>query len=305
MRIAAVACFLSATAAAQPLPPFPTNTEALEARVETDARAYAPDAPVEVRFTLANPTDSLAVIAGSASCVVQFVLDDFESAGHTECTLQDVGIPIPARGSRTWVWRLDPRELGLPTRSGTHRLVGYYSDALRDTTAFEAPAALGGTLDYGTVAGVTSPDLAALRDSLQAVVLSESVTAAGGVRGRWRIAGVSVDSAAARLAADARFLYAEALRVVSYAEVFVTDGAPAAPPRARARAFPNPASESVTLDVDRDGAFEVEVIDALGRIVATTPALGRRVRVDTSRLPAGAYAARIGGRVSVRFTVVR
>lgn len=304
MRIATLVCALlaSATVAAQPFPPVPVNTEALVARVETSASAYASGETIEVRFTLSNPTDALAVIAGSESCIVQFVLDDFESVYNTACTLQDVGIPIPPRGARTWVWRLDPRDLGLPTRSGTHRLVGYHSGALRDTTTFDSPRNLGGLLAYRTAEGVTAPDLAALRDSLQAEVLFE-YPAFGGIGGEWRIAGVSLDSTAARLAAEARFRSAEALRFVSYDRVFATDGEPAAPPSARLRAFPNPASEFVTLDLDRDG--EVEVVDALGRTVMTVQATGRRAHIDTSRLPVGAYAARVAGRAAVRFTVAR
>ena len=79
--------------------------------------------------------------------------------------------------------------------------------------------------------------------------------------------------------------------------------------------YPNPSRTSATLAfrLDATGSVRLTLVDALGRTVAVLHdgelAAGEQtVRVDTSRLPAGVYVARLdaGGRVEARrITVVR
>ncbi|HEX9950266.1 MAG TPA: T9SS type A sorting domain-containing protein [Rubricoccaceae bacterium] len=81
------------------------------------------------------------------------------------------------------------------------------------------------------------------------------------------------------------------------------------------RAVPNPSRNATTLafHLDAAGPVRLTLIDALGRTVAVLHdgelAAGEQTaRVDTSRLPAGVYVARLdaGGRVETRrLTVVR
>lgn len=101
--------------------------------------------------------------------------------------------------------------------------------------------------------------------------------------------------------------------------VFDLDGTIAneAPPtETRARrlaAFPNPARGATTLRFAADGPARLVLLDVLGRTVAVlldgeTGAGERTVRVDTSRLPAGVYVARLdagGETTTARVTVVR
>ena len=302
MRLVLLAVLLvPAGAAGQP--PRTSNVEALVASVETGAPAYDYGEIIEVRFTLANPTDSLATLVGSSSCQAQFELDGLRSGEHTICTLDEIEIPIRPHASRTWVWRLDPREIGLPSQSSTHTLVGEFYPK-RDTTTFEAPAYLGGVVYFSTVPGVRSADLQALRDSLHAEVLEEyeSLNPQAGINGRWRISGVQVDSAAALYSADSRFRAMEVVRWIQYADIVVTAGEPEPAAVRAGRAYPNPASTVVTLDLGADGGTAVKVFDRLGRRVLEARAAGR---LDVSGLPAGVYVACVAGRPAVRFTVAR
>lgn len=75
--------------------------------------------------------------------------------------------------------------------------------------------------------------------------------------------------------------------------------------------FPNPTAGRATVrfELAEAGAVRVDLVDALGRVVATLAdgpyAAGpHEVAVDTSGLPAGVYAVRLGG-ASRRLTVVR
>ena len=224
-------------------------------------------------------------------------------------------MPIPARSARTWVWQIDPAELGLPNRPGPHTLVGHYGPGLADTLTFEAPVYLGGVLDYRTVPGTELEALRPLMDSLRA----EPVYTYGDVRegywGRWRTAGVHLDSAVARYSSDPRFAYVEADRTVQVERSFVTSGesGPAAAD-VRTAAYPNPAHEYVLLHVGTAALerAEIDVYDGLGRLVLRAPeqtvTAATPARVDVSALPAGVYVFRVrGGRVerSGRFTVAR
>ncbi len=81
-----------------------------------------------------------------------------------------------------------------------------------------------------------------------------------------------------------------------------TVAAEASPAVLAVRLGPNPARDRLT--VTADGLVRVEVLDALGRVVAQS---GQR-DFDVSRLPAGVYAARVwsaGGVTARAFTIIR
>ena len=60
------------------------------------------------------------------------------------------------------------------------------------------------------------------------------------------------------------------------------------------RVYPVPAGRSATVEADEASA--VEVVDALGRVVASGEAApGRPLRLDVSAWPAGVYVARSVG----------
>jgi len=73
---------------------------------------------------------------------------------------------------------------------------------------------------------------------------------------------------------------------------------------------PNPARDSVRIDIEAAGAVTVEMIDALGRRVrlVSEGAASRTVTVDVGDLPSGVYSVRVAGdgeRIATPLTVVR
>lgn len=317
LALLAVALFVATAPRAQPAQ---YNVEALSPSVSTGKPAYGYGETIEIRFTLANGSDEPATLVGTDTCQAQFVLDAFESIDNTICTLIDREIPIPARSERTWVWRLDPVELGLPNAPGPHTLVGYYDAGTdgflaSDTLTFEAPMYLGGIVGYGLVPGVELEALRPLMDSLQAEPIHTFRDAEEGHWGIWRILGVHLDSTAARYSADARFRYVEAIREVFFEETFVTSGeaGPVAATGLEAAAYPNPMRAYVLLPAasPHPERVVVEVYDGLGRLVLRVPervVTAAPVRVEVGSLAAGVYVYWMyGGEVerSGRFTVVR
>lgn len=88
---------------------------------------------------------------------------------------------------------------------------------------------------------------------------------------------------------------------------------PTEAPRRGLAAFPNPARGATTLRFTATGPTRLVLLDMLGRTVAVmldgeTGTGERTVRVDTARLPAGVYVARLdagGETTTARLTVVR
>ena len=70
-------------------------------------------------------------------------------------------------------------------------------------------------------------------------------------------------------------------------------------------AFPNPATDVITLETGRSGAYSVRVFDVRGALVAEVAANASRVQLDCSTWPAGTYTVEVVGGSSVAVTVVR
>jgi len=290
-----------------------SNVEALTVSVSTDASAYASGEEIEVRVTIANPTDSLAVVDATPGCMAWFTLGAFESQRWTPCILISLPIEFPAYSSRTTVWRLDPPDLGVPLSAGEHQLVGYAIVGEPDTTSFEAPAATGGRVRFHGVAGLTHESLSSLRDSLSAEVLAEGEDSLGQIVGEWRVHSAPLDSIVVRYQTDARFQTFEANReMLPPAEVFVAEEERPSVPQIQVSAFPNPASETIELAIVSGplGSVTLEVFDGLGRLVqrGTRAQTERAVQIDVHDWPPGIYTARVStgdASSTLRFTVAR
>ncbi|GAB5536209.1 MAG: hypothetical protein Rubg2KO_24580 [Rubricoccaceae bacterium] len=290
-----------------------SNIDALTVSVASNASVYAEGETIEVSVTIANPTDSSAVLHGAPGCTVWFTLDAFESSEWTPCALADLPILFPAYSARVYSWVLDPADFGLPLSGGSHQLVGYAIVGEPDTTTFEAPAATGGRVYFTGAPGLTHDDLASLRDSLAADVLFEADRPSGGILGRWRVRGAPLDSIVARYQSDPRFLDFEAIREMEPpAEAFIADKEEPVALHLRVRAFPNPASERIELAIRARSTepVAVEVFDALGRLMhERTGVRGRgSLLLDVRDWPPGIYTAHVRTRdanSTLRFTVAR
>ncbi len=182
--------------------------------------------------------------------------------------------------------------------TGTATDLGYTAatvEILRAATAGGrvcAPTASGFALPGVTVATTA----ATLVVNEAGVVLAPDAIAAGAavrVSGTFDAAGALVASRVTVLAASA---------------VVADEGAPAV--AVALAAFPNPTAGAATLRVGLVAAdVQVDVLDALGRVVLRAESRGAEVQLDTAGLPAGVYAVRAvaDGRVvgTTRLTVVR
>ncbi|HEX8387289.1 MAG TPA: T9SS type A sorting domain-containing protein [Rubricoccaceae bacterium] len=98
--------------------------------------------------------------------------------------------------------------------------------------------------------------------------------------------------------------------IIDFSRYVVADAGPAAATFS-VEAFPNPATDGVTVRVGEGVGAEVSVVDARGRVVrrSRVEAGAEAVRVDTGGLAPGAYTVRAtaadGRRASSRFVVVR
>ncbi|MEO0558469.1 MAG: T9SS type A sorting domain-containing protein [Bacteroidota bacterium] len=291
---------VSALASSQPYPSDPTerNVEALTTTVSTDKPSYAEGEVIEIRVTIANPTDSSAVKRYGHGCITQFSLNGLSTEEYTACTLAVRPIEFPPYSSLTVVWHVDPLDMGWPTHGGTHTVIGS-SVGEPDTTTFDAPAAMGGRVTFRTVQGLTPADLASLRDSLSAEVLSEWESD-GRVQGDWRVRGAALDTIVVRYQADSRFDHFEAIRwIVPTEEVFTAADATPLNSSLQVLAFPNPVSETLELTISASQPEEatLEVFDALGRrIYLDTSWRGTTRQLDVSQWPPGLYTVRVSTR---------
>ena len=70
-------------------------------------------------------------------------------------------------------------------------------------------------------------------------------------------------------------------------------------------AFPNPATDVITLETGRSGGYTVRVIDVRGALVAEVAANASRVHLDCSAWPAGTYTVELFGGPAATVTVIR
>lgn len=308
-----------AAAAAQP---------ALRSEASAGQEAYGYGEPITVRYTVRNDGDEGTALWGSSSCPVGLAFGTLVTPGEGGgCTADEAPVPVGAGGSVTWVWVLDPAEVGAPEADGEQTVRAYVNgrcggtaaDAgpacrLEATATFTAPRYLGGPL-WVVYATDAADSLAVLKRTYRATV-TDSTTAFGRTSERWVVDGVPLVETAIALNLNGFVDQASPARAVYPTDRLATavDGPPgAAPPLVTAPA-PNPATTTATFTVEvaEAGPVTVDLVDVLGRRVLVLhdgPLAGgaaHRFRLQAGSLPAGSYVVRVagGGAVETRRVVV-
>ncbi len=283
--------------------------------VSADKEVYGYGEAIEVTVAITNNTAAPFTLIGSTSCQAEFRFDDYDSFPRV-CTADYVEIRFNPGAWRGWTWTLDPAEMGLPGSDGSHAIVGYYPGTeLVDTVFVSAPAFLGGLLSVSTAAPVTEEQIAAVKDSLNAVVLYD-FNSEHGLTEVWRVHGVTVDSAVARWGSDSRFSSFEPWRHPPGYVLTHRDGvAPRRDETSRLSVFPNPCSKECLVDFGTHDsrATQLIVYDMMGRAVASGPGTTVETRgttgqwiLDVSQFAYGIYllAVQQGNRTRSTLLVV-
>jgi hypothetical protein len=307
------------------LAPAALAQDGIAPSVTTDQAEYAYGETIEIRYTLANDgTTPFTVWGASVGCQAELIFDDLDFSDPEQvvpqlCTTDTRPYDFPPGASATWVWLIDPAELGLPRSDGTHTITAYFDDQDFDgngplteetvaSVTFVAPQYLGGRLHVILASGVTEDDVQDVLDALNAVILDPSTdpTIPEPEGDLWEISGTTLEEAAQIYSDDERFLLIEPYRYLAYESVIFTDDEDGAPPRtdpSLTAAHPNPfaASTSFALTVPESGRTRVEVFDVLGRRVAVLHdgplAAGpeHRFTFHAADLPSGLYVVRASG----------
>lgn len=273
--------------------------------VTTDRSSYAYGEVIKINATISNPTDDTFELVGSSSCQAQFLFDNFDSYQNTICTADEYILEFGPGSERTWTWEITPSVHGLPTSDGEHTIVAYFPGSdLADTIRVDAPEYLGGRLSVGIEQGISSDQLAPLRDTLSAEIVSSFETSRG-LSETWEISGISLDQAIDEYSGDSRFRYFEITRMIQYAFNISTEDTPGgAAGMVLSSPYPNPCSSEcfVRLDLPTSQAVQIVIFDLLGRelLVVHNGYLRRdsnhRLTIDAARLANGAYVLRAIGR---------
>jgi hypothetical protein len=315
VRALVLCLVLAGAASAQP---------ALVTEASVDREAYGYGEPVTLRYTLRNEGTEPAVLWEYCDSHT-FTLDSFTSPGaDVACVTMAERREIAPGGSATWVWIVDPKELGVPDGDGLQTITGRTDVRcgpdeatttqcqLEASATFTAPRYVGGALavEYPLANADT---VAALERAYRATV-ADSSARNDEVHERWLIEGTSVSDAVAALNENGVVSGAKDVRTAL--PVRVTSGQPGPAPAALTPPAPNPTVATATFTVRLAGpeAVTIDLVDALGRRVAVLhdgPLAGgvdHPFRVSVGSLPAGVYTVRVLGRTvrqSHRVTVAR
>lgn len=271
------------------------------ATLETNKPEYEYGEPIALAFTIENPSDTLFILKGSTSCQAQFKFDDFDSAMHTACTLDDIDIMFSPGSYRTWHWELDPRRLGLPDTSGTHTIIGHYS-SYSDTLQIIAPKFNGGPLTVEINDDVPGDTLEAIKSNLNAVVYVSFPYGNGVTYEEWGIEGMSPEDAIAVYGNHAAFRSMVRPEILVYYMAIVnTEKETPETVGLESVIYPNPVRTTATLEINGRTLqpVQVKIFDVLGRermmlyegIITGT----REFTIDGSILSSGIYLYKIEG----------
>jgi hypothetical protein len=121
-------------------------------KVTTDKLNYSYGDSIEVRVTLTNNTNAPFTIYRSSSCVAMIKFNDVKF--QTACTADQHEFYFSVGMSMTWIWKLDPKELGIPDQEGQQKIVGLCYP-LRDSIFINAPKYRGGIVAVGIKDGIS------------------------------------------------------------------------------------------------------------------------------------------------------
>lgn len=271
--------------------------------IETDKSNYEYGEVIELRTTVKNESESTYSYEGSSSCFTMLNrFNDFEF--DPICTSDAWYYELSPGDMRQDIWKLDPAELGLPDRDGTHTIYLSAPWGLNDSIQFEAPRFYGGLIKIGFEDDVSESEIEAFADSLNRLeVYGEGSTDNINFE-IWQISGFSIDSLAQAYQDNSRLKLIEAHRKYPFNEWnVVTSSEPETEiPESFTlqQNYPNPFNPITTIEFVIPEAVEVQlhIYDTMGRRLTTLVDDLKQVGIhqvnwDATNMASGTYLYRL------------
>lgn len=239
-----------------------------ETEIWSDKATYQEGEVMLVTLKVSNPDQ--ATYTWTTPC--NFPTLDFDGLhlDYRYCQLYTEFFQFTPGSWRSWTFTLQPNVLGLPQIDGEHEVVVYFAH-LSDTVHFSAPMYLGGRVKAWISLSANPDSVAAVRDALHATVIS-SHEFPNFIDEVWEIVGMTIEDADAEYDGpdvDVRVIE----RTLDLEDVTSVDLDHRAeiPERTAVVVYPNPFKGSSTIHIrtNSTGHVSVEVVDLVGRRVAT------------------------------------
>lgn len=236
-------------------------------KVTTHKSSYSYGDSIEVRVTLTNNTNAPFTIYRSSSCVAMIKFSDVRF--QTMCTADQHEFNFSVGMSMTWIWKLDPKELGIPDQEGQQKIVGLCYP-LKDSIYINAPKYRGGIVAVGIRDSVPESVYKNLRDSINATVIDRWGSPL--VVEHWRISNHSIDSLVEKYSKDYRLNWIEAKRPLQFSKQIVTsiDNPRELPSEySLSQNYPNPFNPftKIKYKLPKSSYVKMVVYDNLGRTI--------------------------------------
>lgn len=267
-------------------------------KVTTDKLNYSYGDSIEVRVTLTNNTNAPFTIYRSSSCVAMIKFNDVKF--QTACTADQHEFYFSVGMSMTWIWKLDPKELGIPDQEGQQKIVGLCYP-LRDSIFINAPKYRGGIVAVGIKDGISEIVYKSFRDSINATVIDR--WGSPFVVEIWRISNRSIDSLVEKYSKDYRLRWMEANRPLQFTQQIVTSiNNPKELPSefSLSQNYPNPFNPvtKIKYEIPKSSYVKMVIYDNLGRTIKVLVdefqnAGSYEINLNAINLSSGVYYYRI------------
>lgn len=246
-------------------------------KVRTDKTEYQYGEPITIMVDVINKGDSNKIIHAGCFSTWQagFIFNELDNQKFEWCLTLTEDIFFPPQSTRTYSWKINPGEHGLPQKNGEQIIIAYMRQlpGLFDTAKIKAPKYLGGLLSVSYNIDLES-QIKPIYDSLKAISKNYFLFN-GKVSVDWAIRDYALDSAVNRYGKDKRFNWFEALYLKSLRpSISVTDiknslEIPAA--FELYDAYPNPFNPltNIKYEISKSSFVSLKVYDMLGREIAT------------------------------------
>jgi hypothetical protein len=267
-------------------------------KVTTDKTNYSYGDSIEVRVTLTNNTNEPFTIIHSSSCVATIKFNDVRF--FTACTADQHEFNFSVGMSMTWIWKIDPKELGIPDKEGQQKIVGKCYP-LKDSIYVNAPKYRGGIVAVGIQDSIPDSLYTSLRDSINATVIYR--LSGPLIVEYWRITNHSIDSLVEKYSNDYRLRWIEAERPLQFSKQIVTavDDLKELPTEfSLSQNYPNPFNPftKIKYELPKSSLVKMVIYDNLGRTIKVLVnefqnAGFYELSLNAMNLPSGVYYYRI------------